>query len=127
MPGKAKADESLLFLYTCLLHSGGMNSINFNSVAEATNLNVSAARMRWHRLKIRIEKEIAEGPGDGTAGEASDMSTPAVSPAKAAVPRKKRVAKRKKLNNSEPDEAVQGNADANSPSQEKELGSAACA
>jgi hypothetical protein len=147
MPSKVKTDDHLVFLYLCLMNSGGVNTvsssiislpkqsrrtevfstqphrhfvrcdscpeqgkrkaynylqINFNAVAEATNINISAARMRWTRLKARIEKEMANGTDD-TKGEPSDTATPVPSPAKAASPKKRRGVKRKMISDAEDD------------------------
>ncbi|KAB8072196.1 hypothetical protein BDV29DRAFT_158775 [Aspergillus leporis] len=128
MPPKVKTDDHLVFLYLCLMNSGGVNTvsssiislpkqsrrtevfstqphrhfINFNAVAEATNINISAARMRWTRLKARIEKEMANGTDD-TKGEPSDTATPVPSPAKAASPKKRRGVKRKMISDAEDD------------------------
>ncbi|KAF7589772.1 hypothetical protein BBP40_003880 [Aspergillus hancockii] len=77
--------------------------INFNAVAEATNINISAARMRWTRLKARIEKEMA----NGSEGEPSETATPAASAVKGATPTKKRSVKRKKISEPENEDAAE--------------------
>ncbi|KAB8245690.1 hypothetical protein BDV35DRAFT_393689 [Aspergillus flavus] len=120
---KPKTDEHLVFLYLCLINSGGVNTINFNAVADASNINVPAARMRWARLKARIEKEMAEGSGDPNAGEPSAASTPAAStptpsPAKTASPAKKRCVKRKIRSEPEDDGVAENNDESNPTAEE---------
>ncbi|KNG88649.1 hypothetical protein ANOM_003289 [Aspergillus nomiae NRRL 13137] len=110
---KAKTDEHLVFLYLCLVNSGGVNNIDFNAVAVASNINVPAARMRWARLKARIEKEMADGSGDPNAGEPSAASTPTASPAKTASPSKKRCVKRKNKSEPEDDNVAENNDESN--------------
>ncbi|RMZ42005.1 hypothetical protein AFCA_006925 [Aspergillus flavus] len=97
--------------------------INFNAVADASNINVPAARMRWARLKARIEKEMAEGSGDPNAGEPSAASTPAAStptpsPAKTASPAKKRCVKRKIRSEPEDDGVAENNDESNPTAEE---------
>ncbi|KAB8233821.1 hypothetical protein BDV23DRAFT_173644 [Aspergillus alliaceus] len=122
MPPKSKPDDHLVFLYLCLVNSAGVNNIDFSAVAEATHINVPAARMRWSRLKARIEKEMAIGPEDTKAGEPSAVSpsaasTPAASPAKTASPAKKRGVKWKKINEPEDDGVAQNDGDNKVPAQ----------
>ncbi|KAE8352847.1 hypothetical protein BDV28DRAFT_165300 [Aspergillus coremiiformis] len=117
---KSKTDENLVFLFMCLMNSGGVNSIDFNAVAEATNIKIPAARMRWSRLKAKIEKEMADGPDHSDAGEPSAVSTAATSPAKTKSPAKKRGVKRKKISEPEDDGIVEHDGDGNaSAGQEK--------
>lgn len=92
--------------------------INFNAVADASNINVPAARMRWARLKARIEKEMAEGSGDPNAGEPSAASTPTPSPAKTASPAKKRCVKRKIRSEPEDDGVAENNDESNPTAEE---------
>ncbi|KAA8648244.1 hypothetical protein EYZ11_006731 [Aspergillus tanneri] len=101
MAPRTKADANLLFLFVCLQHVGD-GSIDFRAVAEATNLNVPAARMRYTRLKKALDTEIINGAVDLTkTGDSGDASEPSSSPAKTATPvKKQRAYKRKKTHSS---------------------------
>ncbi|KAK1139751.1 hypothetical protein N8T08_011215 [Aspergillus melleus] len=105
-----KSNESLMFLFICLL-SVKDNAVDFNQVAAATNLKIPAARMRYSRLKKQLEPELVDGKFDLTKGtvEASDpveaaasaapdeSTAAATAAATAASPaKKKRGGKRKK-------------------------------
>ncbi|KAH8429577.1 uncharacterized protein LDX57_007245 [Aspergillus melleus] len=73
MAPNKKSNESLMFLFICLL-SLKDNAVDFSQVAAATNLKIPAARMRYSRLKKQLEVELVNGKFDLTKGavEASD-------------------------------------------------------
>ncbi|KAL4968407.1 uncharacterized protein BDV14DRAFT_197184 [Aspergillus stella-maris] len=73
MPAKDLPDTNIMFLYLCIKHSDA--KINYEAVGEAMGLKVPAARMRFTRLKEKIEsgmtpEDLAKGSGGG--GEADE-------------------------------------------------------
>ncbi|OOF91658.1 hypothetical protein ASPCADRAFT_9583 [Aspergillus carbonarius ITEM 5010] len=85
MAPKPGLDTSLVFLYVCLLKSDFKN-IDFKAVADATELNVGAARMRYSRLKKQLDATVKDGGkfelkrgelGDASASASTtSMTTP---------------------------------------------------
>lgn len=72
--------------------------IDFKAVAEALNLNVPAARMRYYRLKKQIESNASGGAGDPDAAaddEAASAPATPVKPAEAKPAAKSSKASRK--------------------------------
>ncbi|KAL4958037.1 hypothetical protein BDW69DRAFT_179984 [Aspergillus filifer] len=92
MPAKDLPDPNLMFLYLCIKHSDA--KINYEAVGEAMGLKVPAARMRFARLKEKIEsgmtpEDRAKGSGGGfEADEGDDGAAATPSPSK-----KRKVAK----------------------------------
>ncbi|KAL5355767.1 hypothetical protein BJX96DRAFT_170974 [Aspergillus floccosus] len=95
-PPKTKADANVMFLYICLMKSG--KEIDFNAVAEATNLSPPAARMRYYRLKKVLDPQIVDGKADLTKAAAGEGDASEASPTPS--PQKPRVTKRKKVEDS---------------------------
>ncbi|PYI06776.1 hypothetical protein BO78DRAFT_110985 [Aspergillus sclerotiicarbonarius CBS 121057] len=146
MAPKTVLDTSLVFLYVCLLKSDFKN-IDFKAVADATELNVGAARMRYSRLKKLLDAAVKDdGKFDlkrGETGEASSSASASTTPMTTPVKKqaastnvndvaegaspvvKKRALKRKKVEKEDSDDelvmddlpASEGN---NSPGEEME-------
>ncbi|PWY89002.1 hypothetical protein BO70DRAFT_158252 [Aspergillus heteromorphus CBS 117.55] len=97
MPPKlAVPDTNTLFLYVCLLKSD-FTSVDWKAVTAATDLNENAARMRFSRLKKRLEAFVgADGKVDVKRGEPAAESSAASTPA--STPVKKQGAKGGKAN-----------------------------
>ncbi|KAI9039666.1 uncharacterized protein KD926_009259 [Aspergillus affinis] len=95
-----KNNESLLFLYICTM-SIKANAIDFNQVAAATNLKTAAARMRYIRLKNKLDAELVDGKFDFTKGtaEATEPTEAVAAPAA----KKRRGGKRKRTDAGEED------------------------
>ncbi|KAL4893474.1 hypothetical protein BDV59DRAFT_26086 [Aspergillus ambiguus] len=94
MAPKNKPDLNTMFLYVCLAKTG--ENIDFNAVAEATNLNPPAARMRYYRLKKVLDPQIVDGKVDLTKGAGGDGDGGASEASPTPSPKKPRVTKRKK-------------------------------
>ncbi|GKZ30178.1 hypothetical protein AbraIFM66950_008127 [Aspergillus brasiliensis] len=60
---KTHPNDSLVFLYMCLLNSD-FSTIDWKALGEATNLNLGAARMRYHRLKKNLDAVVKDGKFD---------------------------------------------------------------
>ncbi|PLB51116.1 hypothetical protein P170DRAFT_160547 [Aspergillus steynii IBT 23096] len=102
MAPASKSNESLMFLFICVSNLKD-NAIDFNAVAAATNLKITAARMRYYRLKKQLEGELVDGKLDLTKAAADNSESteaaaaPAMDSASTPAPAKKqRGAKRKK-------------------------------
>ncbi|KAG2416732.1 hypothetical protein HFD88_007948 [Aspergillus terreus] len=76
-------------------HTVLAEAIDFNAVAEATNLNPPAARMRYYRLKKVLDPQIIDGKADLTKAAAGEGDASEASPTPS--PQKQRVTKRKKV------------------------------
>ncbi|KAL4946376.1 hypothetical protein BDV06DRAFT_218502 [Aspergillus oleicola] len=101
MPAKNFPDPNIMFLYLCIKHSDA--KINFEAVSAAMGLKVPAARMRFTRLKEKLESGMSdedrakESGGaevdEGDAGASSVAATP--SPTKKRKTAKERTVKAK--------------------------------
>ncbi|RAL04745.1 uncharacterized protein BO80DRAFT_441602 [Aspergillus ibericus CBS 121593] len=95
MAPKTVIDTSLVFLYVCLLKSD-FKTIDFKAVADATELNVGAARMRYSRLKKQLDGAVKDdGKFDlkrGETGETSASASASASTTPMTTPVKKQAA-----------------------------------
>ncbi|PWY72227.1 hypothetical protein BO94DRAFT_589806 [Aspergillus sclerotioniger CBS 115572] len=139
-PKPTTPDPSVIFLYVCLMKSD-FKSIDFKAVADATELNVGAARMRFSRLKKQLDALVkAGGKYDlkrGELGEASSSAstTPMTTPVKKQAPntddndaaegaspakKKKKSPKRKRVEKDDSDDELVGdNKEASDEDEEK--------
>ncbi|KAL4993298.1 hypothetical protein BDV10DRAFT_199713 [Aspergillus recurvatus] len=67
MPANSLPDTALVLLYLCITNSD-MTKIDFEAVGAATGLKANAARMRWLRLKSKIESGFPDGKVTMSAG-----------------------------------------------------------
>ncbi|KAL4760618.1 uncharacterized protein BDW70DRAFT_160540 [Aspergillus foveolatus] len=67
MPANSLPDPALVLLYLCITNSD-MTKIDFEAVGAAVGLKASAARMRWQRLKNKIESGFPDGRVTMSAG-----------------------------------------------------------
>ncbi|KAL4768266.1 hypothetical protein BDW60DRAFT_219876 [Aspergillus nidulans var. acristatus] len=67
MPASSLPDPALILLYLCITNSD-MTKIDFEAVGAAVGLKANAARMRWLRLKSKIESGFPDGKVIMSAG-----------------------------------------------------------
>ncbi|KAL4817355.1 hypothetical protein BDW67DRAFT_184019 [Aspergillus spinulosporus] len=67
MPANSLPDPGLVLLYLCITNSD-MTKIDFEAVGTAVGLKANAARMRWLRLKTKIESGFPDGKVTMSAG-----------------------------------------------------------
>ncbi|KAL4990868.1 hypothetical protein BDW68DRAFT_174602 [Aspergillus falconensis] len=78
MPANSLPDPALVLLYLCITNSD-MTKIDFEAVGAAAGLKANAARMRWLRLKGKIESgfpdgKVTMGAGAGEANADADVA-----------------------------------------------------
>ncbi|KAL4980092.1 hypothetical protein BDW66DRAFT_147531 [Aspergillus desertorum] len=77
MPANSLPDPALVLLYLCITNSD-ITKIDFEAVGAAAGLKANAARMRWLRLKSKIESgfpdgKVTMGAGAGEANADADV------------------------------------------------------
>ncbi|EAW14458.1 uncharacterized protein ACLA_074960 [Aspergillus clavatus NRRL 1] len=94
---KATIDENHVFMYH-LVQSIGDKTIDYDALAQAVNLNKPAARMRWSRLKARIEEARTENNNDDNRDATTPQTTEPVTESETSSPvkKKRRTLKRKR-------------------------------
>ncbi|KAL4742779.1 hypothetical protein BDV11DRAFT_166937 [Aspergillus similis] len=81
MPANTLPDPALVLLYLCITNSD-MTKIDFEAVGAAVGLKANAARMRWLRLKSKIESGFPDGKGQQDGEAAGDAGPVTPSPSK---------------------------------------------